>query len=89
MGWRSTKVVKSVDKYPTTDYYLVPSKLSRRVVCSAGRQYVHSEIVDSQWVEYEFWRIHSTDGFEIVIDRVDPMNPPKIESGSRYTGWWK
>jgi len=89
MGWRSTRVVDEIHIEKLDDRYTIPATQMRKMIAFDGSPFFDYWWEPAKDIHYERWTIKAVDGFEIVINRVDPMDPPEICDGDRYTGWWK
>lgn len=86
---RSTRVVKSIDIEQLDARYTIPARHYSYWVGPITDGYMREGWTKAEEVRYERWTITAFDGFEIVIDDVDPMSRPEIRENDRYTGWWK
>ena len=89
MGLRSTKVVLTIEKKTLPDRYTIPAWKEEYVAIWDMWPIYDTRWHDAKVVQYESWVVTSFDGFVLEFEKVDPMKPPKIDNGDRYTGWWK
>jgi hypothetical protein len=86
--WNSVgtvRVVETIEKNQLEERYTIPAKESTYWADYA----LVIKWTPSRDVHFERWTIKSVDGFECVLNSVNPESPPNVDVGCRYRAYWK